>query len=215
MSGTEYFVSGIDTGCGKTYATGRLASVLLKKGARVITSKLIQTGCHGISEDIERHRELMALPLLPQDRQGLTCPYVLKFPASPHLSASIEKIKVDIGLVRKAMEKLKETYEIVLCEGAGGLMVPLTRDYLTIEYIREHQLPLILVSSSKLGSINHTLLSLLACKAHQVHLHALLYNQWPNDDPLIASDSFEVIAAYVKRHHPKAHVWHTNRLDEV
>ena len=90
-----FFISGIDTDIGKTYATGALAQALLQqtlvpqKGSNsvptsIITQKLVQTGCEGISEDIIRHRDMMGIPLQAVDHQGLTCPYVFKKPASRH-----------------------------------------------------------------------------------------------------------------------------------
>ena len=71
-----FFVSGIDTGIGKTVATGVFAKKLAEKGANPITQKLIQTGCEGISEDILEHRKVMGIPLRPEDRDFTTCPYV-------------------------------------------------------------------------------------------------------------------------------------------
>lgn len=71
---------------------------------------------------------------------------------------------------------MAERFEIVLLEGAGGLMVPLTTSLLTIDYVAQHQFPVILVTSGRLGSINHTLLSLEALKSRGLKLKALVYN---------------------------------------
>lgn len=149
-----YFVSGIDTDTGKSIVTGVIARTLRQKGVNVITQKFIQTGCKGISEDILKHREIMGIEPEEADREGLTCPYVMTYPASPHLAAEIDGVHLDRQVIHRATEKLLQQYELVLLEGAGGLYVPVTREYLTIDYIQEHHYPLILVSSSKLGSIN-------------------------------------------------------------
>ncbi|WP_139094370.1 ATP-dependent dethiobiotin synthetase BioD, partial [Acinetobacter baumannii] len=80
-------------------------------------------------------------------------------------------------------------FEIVLLEGAGGLMVPLTTSLLTIDYVAQHQFPVILVTSGRLGSINHTLLSLQALKSRGLNLTALVYNSKDESkDPLISQD---------------------------
>lgn len=152
-----YFISGIDTDAGKSIVTGVIARTLLKSGVHVITQKFIQTGCVGISEDILKHRDIMGLKLQDVDEDGTTCPYVMTYPASPHLAAEIDHVNIDIKLNHQSTEKLASLYDVVLLEGAGGLYVPVTRNYLTIDYIQEYKHPLILVSSSKLGSINHTL----------------------------------------------------------
>lgn len=79
-----FFISGTDTGIGKTVATAALARKLAEAGENPVTQKLVQTGCGGVSEDIIAHRKIMGSGLLPEDLDFTTCPYVLKYPASPH-----------------------------------------------------------------------------------------------------------------------------------
>lgn len=94
---------------------------------------------------------------------------------------------------------------MVLLEGAGGLMVPLTTELLTIDYIAQHQFPVILVTSGRLGSINHTLLSLEALKQRDLNLHALVYNlKDESKDPLISKDTADYLKAYLTKHFPNA-----------
>mgnify|MGYP000071293916 CR=1 FL=1 len=135
-----FFVSGIDTGIGKTVATGVFAKKLAEKGANPITQKLIQTGCEGISEDILEHRKVMGIPLTPEDRDFTTCPYVLKYPASPHLSCAMEGVKIDYSKIDACTKILSERYSHVIIEGAGGLMVPLEENYGGF-YIRQKNSP--------------------------------------------------------------------------
>ena len=87
---TVLFISGIDTDIGKTIATGLLAKALYQKGHKVITQKLVQTGCRDIAEDLITHRNIMGMPLQRIDKEGVTCPYVFSKPASPHLSSALE-----------------------------------------------------------------------------------------------------------------------------
>jgi dethiobiotin synthetase len=211
--GREYFLSGIDTDCGKTYITGLLAKKILQTNKKIITTKLIQTGCNGISEDIIDHRRLMKIELFNEDHSGLTCPIVLSFPASPHLAAEIDNKIVSIEQIRISFDQINSNYEIVLSEGAGGLMVPVTEDYLTIDYVNAYNLPLILVSSSKLGSINHTLLSLEACKQRKIKLFAFIYNQFPDHDKTIAKNSFGFFKSYLKEKFPDTHIIHSRFLE--
>ena len=160
MKQNVFFVSGIDTNIGKSYATAYLAHLWNKQGCRTITQKFIQTGNpEGYSEDIELHRRLMGMEYLPEDEQGLTKPEIFSYPASPHLASRIDNRAIDFDKIKHATEVLSERYDAVLVEGAGGLMVPLTEDNLTIDYVQESGYPLVFVTSGRLGSINHTLLS--------------------------------------------------------
>ena len=165
MSAAIYFVSGIDTEIGKTYATGYLAKLWTEQGRRVITQKLVQTGNVDISEDIEKHREIMGSGWFQEDHDKLTMPEIFTYPASPHLATRLDGRDLDFAKIEAATKELAQRFEVVLLEGAGGLMVPLTTELLTIDYIAQHQFPVILVTSGRLGSINHTLfiLSLLFC----------------------------------------------------
>ena len=163
MRDNVYFVSGIDTNIGKSYATGYLARIWNGQSIRTITQKLIQTGNTGISEDIELHRRIMGCGLLEEDREGLTMPEIYSYPCSPHLAAEIDRRPIDFDKIDRTTAVLSERYDAVLLEGAGGLMVPLTRELLTIDYIARKGYPLIYVTSGRLGSINHFLLGLPGC----------------------------------------------------
>lgn len=197
-----YFVSGIDTDAGKSIVTGVIARTLLNKGIRVVTQKFIQTGCSGISEDILKHREIMGIPPLDVDKDGSTCPYVMSYPASPHLAAVIDQVTIDVNRIHQSTEKLASLYDVVLLEGAGGLYVPVTRNYLTIDYVEEYKHPLILVTSSKLGSINHTLMSLELCRLRGIQVSYVVYNDFPNDSEIIKNDSITIIRQYLDEHFP-------------
>lgn len=200
------FISGIDTDAGKTYATAWLAKKLMECGADVITQKFIQTGCVGSSEDIEAHRRLMGIEMLPEDLDGTTAPIIFSYPASAQLAAEIDGRAIDLSLVDKSLAKLSEKYSHILIEGAGGLMVPITDDYFTIDYVAERQLPVILVTNGILGSINHTILSLEALESRGIEVAAVVYNTHFDNParPEINSDTRRFIRKYLERKHPRA-----------
>lgn len=205
MTGSVYFISGIDTGIGKTYATGCLAKLWNAQGKKTITQKLIQTGNVDISEDIEQHREIMGIGWFPEDESKLTMPEIFTYPASPHLATKIDGREIDFQKIENATEQLAEKYEVVLLEGAGGLMVPLTTDLLTIDYVAEKKYPVILVTSGRLGSINHTILSLEAIKSRGLELYAVAYNlKDESQDELISKDTAEYLKAYLAKHFPNS-----------
>ena len=199
-----FFISGIDTDSGKTIVSGLIAKFLLSKNKKVITQKLVQSGCTGIAEDILTHRKLMGVDLLPEDISRLTCPYVFAHPCSPELAANMENKEVDLNIIKQNTKTLCTKYDFVLLEGAGGLMVPITKEKMIIDIIAENQYELILVSSSKLGSINHTLLSIEVCKHYNIALKAIVYNNFPAVDDHILNNSRQVIQEYLKKIYPKA-----------
>lgn len=198
-----YFVTGIDTDAGKTIATGYLSSTLRSEGVDVITQKLIQTGNTGLSEDICKHRDLEGRPLTQDDLSGLTCPLIYSYPCSPHMAIAIDGRSDEISRATESTRTLSAKYDMVLLEGAGGLMVPLTEDYLTIDYIRDHRLPVILVTTAKLGSINHTLLSLEVLRHSSIPVAMVIYNTHISTDDAITRESERYLRIWLTRHMPE------------
>jgi len=211
------FVSGIDTDIGKTYATGQLAKALMQQGVSVITQKLVQTGVStdpnngemNIADDIVTHRQLMDIPLQPCDLDSTTCAHRYKKPASPHLATKLSGKVLDPNMITDASKRLQSQYDTVLLEGAGGLLVPITENLLTLDYIAEQGYPVILVTSGRLGSINHTLLSLEAIKSRGLTVHSVIYNHIHDDaeqtDTEIANSTIEFLRKYLDNHYPAAH----------
>ncbi|MEG0039700.1 MAG: dethiobiotin synthase [Bacteroides sp.] len=205
MEKNVFFISGIDTDAGKSYATGFLARELNANGKRTITQKLIQTGNVGHSEDIDLHRKIMGIDFTEEDREGLTMPEIFSYPASPHLASRLDNRPIDFDKIAEATRELSQRYEVVLLEGAGGLMVPLTEELLTIDYVAQKGYPLIFVTSGKLGSINHTLLSFEAIRSRGIELHTVMYNLYPTvEDKTIQEDTQAFIRKYMAQHFPQA-----------
>lgn len=197
-----YFISGIDTDAGKSYATGLLAASMMREGRKVITQKFIQTGNEEWSEDIEVHRRIMGTGMLPEDLDHTTAPVIFSYPASAQLAARLDGKEIDLGVIDRATERLLQSYDTVLVEGAGGLMVPITDTFLAIDYVVTRRMPLILVTNGRLGSINHTLLSLEAVKARGIELDTVVYNTHFDSDPVIAADTLGFITRHLARHFP-------------
>lgn len=201
------FVSGIDTEIGKTYVTGMLARALQNQGIKVITQKLIQTGVpqDAISDDIIIHRELMGMPLQLCDLNHTTCPYRYIKPASPHLAAALSGQAPDLKVVTDATRDLLSEFDMVLLEGAGGLLVPVTNELLSLDYIAEQGYPIVLVTTGRLGSINHTLLSLEAIRQRGLTVHSVIYNHIHDDDKQIANSSIHYMRNYIRKHYPETY----------
>ncbi len=199
MAGKVYFVSGIDTGVGKTIAVGAMAKSLAASGRDVITMKMVQTGCRGFSEDIDEHRRLMGSKVFAEDESGLTAPQIFSFPSSPYLSARLEGKVVDTARIATAVAQCAGAHELVLVEGAGGLCVPLTEELLTADFVAREGWPLILVACGRLGAINHTLLSLEAASARGMRLAGIVYNDFFSEDPRLDEDALAAIARHSRR----------------
>ena len=196
------FVTGIGTDVGKSYATAWLALEIMKSGESVITQKFIQTGCHEWSEDIQTHRRLMGIEPTPDDLLHITAPIIFSYPASPHLAAKLDNRELDLNLATESTRILKGSHDHVLIEGAGGIMVALHGNFLTIDYIRQQQLPVIVVTTGQLGSINTTLLTLRAIDDWGLSLFALVYNPHFDKDEIICSDTRNYLKGWMEEHYP-------------
>lgn len=197
------FISGIDTDAGKSYCTAWLAKHFMTEGLSVATQKFVQTGNTGYSEDIELHRKLCGGQRLPEDADLTTSPVIFSYPASAQLAARIDGREIDIDAIDRSRQLLASRYDVLLIEGAGGLMVPLSDDFLTVDYIVSRELPLALVTNGVLGSINHTILSLEAIAARKIKLEYVLYNTFFDRDKIIAEDTHGFIQRYLARHFPE------------
>jgi dethiobiotin synthase len=174
-----YFVGGIDTDIGKTLATGLIARYLMQQGVSVVTFKLVQTGTvSNISDDILTHRRLMGIEPFTQDINGETCPCRFALPASPHLAARDENREIDPTQINVALDQLRQEFEAILLEGVGGLHVPLTPNLLSIDFLQSLGVPLILVTSGRLGSISHTLQTIEIVGHRDIPLAGLVFNHF-------------------------------------
>lgn len=200
----KYFITGIGTDVGKSWATGWLANRLKDEGKKVITQKFIQTGNHGQSEDIEVHRRIMGMQMTEEDMEMLTAPEIFSYPCSPDLASRIDRREIDFKKIDEASDELEKRYDIVLIEGAGGIMVPLKDDFLTIDYIEQHKLPVVVVTNGQLGSINHTLLTLEALKEREITLSEVIFNHHFDKDNTICDDTICYIRRYLAKNFPTA-----------
>nr|WP_321465636.1 dethiobiotin synthase [uncultured Desulfobulbus sp.] len=182
-------IGGIDTDVGKSYITGLFARYLLQLGHTVTTLKLVQTGCTEMSEDILLHRKLMGQPLTDFDREGTTCPYLFPFPASPVLAARMVGKTIEESVLDQAIATLQKRHQWLLVEGAGGLLVPLTADRVLLDFYAARKMPMVLVGSPRLGSINHIRLSLEAIKAREIPFLGLVYNLYGDHPKEIVQDT--------------------------
>lgn len=196
------FITGIGTDVGKSYATGWLAREISAAGHSVITQKAVQTGNTDMSEDILIHRKIMKIAPTTFDLTKITSPIIYSYPASPHLAARLDNEELKPELITEATRVLHRQYRHVLIEGAGGIMVPLKKDYLTVDYVKQHHIPTILVTNGALGSISDTLTSLYVLAHHHIDIFGVIYNPYFDKDKKIAEDAKEYLKDWVISHFP-------------
>ncbi len=171
---TGIFISGTDTGCGKTHVTCALARSARKRGLRVRVLKPVETGC-GQDGDTLVPRDALALAAAADDPRPIAeiCPYPLRLPAAPEAAARAEGIQIDPERIERAYTEAAAGAELVLVEGAGGLLVPLAPGLDMAGLARRLALPLLIVARAGLGTLNHTRLTLEAARARDLEVRGL------------------------------------------
>lgn len=207
-------IVGIDTDIGKTIATGLLAKAAMSAKIPVITQKLVQTGCQTISDDIDKHREIMGVDYFDEDREGKTCPYLFQEPCSPHLAARLEDKQIRPEVIDFATAQLQKKYELILLEAAGGVFVPLNDQLTILDYFKERSYPVILVASNRVGSINHTALSLEAMHSRRMSVSGVVYNRFAKVNDLVTEDSRRVIQDLLIKYGYRANIIDMHHVDE-
>ncbi len=159
------FITGTDTGVGKTFVAGAIAAHLRSKGKSVGVLKPAETGCR------ERGGELYPADAMllkkaagTDDPIELICPYIFSEPLAPAVAAKRAKVKINIGLIEEIYKMLSERHDFVIVESAGGLMVPLSGKYLNLDLAQALNLPVVIVGRAGLGTINHTMLTVTAAR---------------------------------------------------
>ncbi|MEI6520972.1 MAG: dethiobiotin synthase [bacterium] len=169
------FVTGTDTGVGKTVIAGLLAGAFSRYG-RVITQKWVQTGCIGNSTDIDVHNSLSGISV-DNELTASVNPYCFTLAASPHLAAESEGGVIDPERIKSAYHELANQFDYVFAEGAGGILVPLTRSKMIIDIVAELSIPVVIVVENKIGCVNHALLTIEALHHRNIPIAGLIFNQ--------------------------------------
>lgn len=189
-----YFITGTGTGIGKTFSTGVLAKDASEKGAMTAVMKPVQTGLTK-PEDGDIGQVARMAPMALNLESGLACPYCLKFEASPHLAAKKEQVTIDFDVIRETVDIVGMKYDpdLLLLEGAGGLLVPIDEERMMIDLIQTLGYPVILVATAGLGTINHTLLSIHELRGRQIPIAGYVVNLIPRESSEIEEDNIRML----------------------
>jgi dethiobiotin synthetase len=192
-AGTQgVFVTGTGTEVGKTVVAATLARALAIEGKRVAVFKPAVTG---LEEEGETDHALLRRASGSSQSDDEIAPYRYQPPASPHLAAALAGEEIDPERLRQAAGTAAENADAIVCEGVGGLLVPLSPTYLVRNLAVDLGYPLVVVAAPGLGTINHTLLTLESARAAGLEIAAVVLNPWPQQPGNIEQSNRETIAA--------------------
>lgn len=172
------FITATDTGVGKTLVTAALARHFTDKGLRVGVMKPVETGVANPAEP-GADASLLRWAARATDATELIAPYRFAQPLAPCQAATIAGEQIDSDKIVKACQALRDGKDLMLIEGAGGLMVPIRGGYLMADLAGQLGTPLLIVTHPRLGTLNHTLLTTFAARAMGLELCGYIINRMP------------------------------------
>ncbi len=189
-----YFVTGTDTGVGKTHVTAALARCARTLGKKVFAFKPVESGCEAINGHLFG-ADMEALAKAAGDWQhgDLRGVYRLRSPVAPYVAAVEDKVAIDLARIVRTAKDGAGQADVSLVEGAGGWRVPLTGSQDIADLARELGLPVVVVSRATLGTINHSLLSVEAVERDGCRVAALVLSQRPEESSAFTRSNAEQI----------------------
>jgi dethiobiotin synthetase len=195
-SPSGFFVTGTGTEVGKSVVAAVLARTLAGQGRRVAVFKPAVTGLDDLSPEApEPDHELLRRAAESRQSDTEIAPYRYGPPASPHLAAALAGEEIEPRRLLDAAATAGAGADVLICEGVGGLLVPLTRDYLVRDLAVDLGLPLAIAAQPGLGTINHTLLTVKAARAAELEVAAVVLTPWPREPNAIEESNRETIAS--------------------
>jgi dethiobiotin synthetase len=186
------FVTGTGTEVGKTVVAAAIARTLATEGQRVAVFKPVVTG---LEEPAETDHALLRRASGSRQSDEEIAPYRFGPPASPHLAAAMAGEEIEPARLVAAARAAAAGADALVCEGVGGLLVPLSASYLVRDLAAELALPLVIAASPGLGTINHTLLTIEAARAAGLAVDAVVLTPWLERPNAIERSNRETIAA--------------------
>ncbi|MBF0554548.1 MAG: dethiobiotin synthase [Nitrospirae bacterium] len=188
-----FFVTGTDTGVGKTVVSALMAVMLMEKGFNVIVRKPIETGCTAVNNTLIPKDGLFLRTITGStEAPDVITPIRFVHPLAPLAAATAENSPIDITEIYKSFEGIDNS-SVTIIEGVGGLLVPITKTFFVADLIRKLNLPAILVSSNRLGTINHTLLSLEYMKNKSITVAGIVFNNTAGEHDMSANTNIGLI----------------------
>jgi len=172
------FITATDTDIGKTCVCAGLAHSLKKLGIDVGIMKPFVCGVKQKTGFSSNDLTILANAAMVDDDETIINPFFFPVPASPYTAAKNLGVKIDIAHVMECFRKLDKIHDIILVEGIGGIMTPILKDYAIIDLIKDLDANTIIVTSSKIGTVNHTVLTCNICKNMNIPIKGLIINNF-------------------------------------
>ena len=172
------FVTATDTDIGKTYVCAGLAYALKKSGIDVGIMKPFACGVKQKIGFSSNDLTILTNAAMVDDAEDIINPFFFPLPASPYTAAKNLGVKINVEHVMECFRKLDEIHDIMLVEGIGGIMTPILKDYAIIDLIKDLMANTIIVTSSKIGTVNHTVLTCNMCKNMNIPIKGLIINNF-------------------------------------
>ncbi len=172
----SYFITGTDTNVGKTYVTAGLASVMKKMGINVGIMKPFASG--NVQNIGYKSQDVQILSNAAQikDAEELVNPYFFPIPASPFTAMQNLGFEIDIKTVLNSFKKLLTMHDVLLIEGIGGIMTPILKNYFVVNLIKEMNLETIIVTTSRIGTVNHIIMTIKMCQNYGINIRGIIIN---------------------------------------
>jgi dethiobiotin synthetase len=185
------FITGTDTGVGKTVVACGFARSFRQQGLSVGVLKPVETGCRREGGRLIPRDGLALIEASGTDEAvENVVPYCLEAPLAPLSAAREEGVELKLERIFQILDRMPGKYEFIIVEGAGGLMVPLREHFFFIDLIKASELPCLIVAANRLGVINHTLLSIQALRDRGIAVLGVVLNQLMREgDPSCASNA--------------------------
>lgn len=190
-----FFVTGTDTGVGKTVVAAALIKAAGLLGVKACGMKPVETGCIRDGNVMVPSDGMFLKEIAHMDEavRHIT-PCCFEHELAPMVSAEMEGTSVDINRIRGAFDKLGRTYQAIIVEGVGGLLVPIKKDYFILDLVREMGLPLVVVARPGLGTINHTLLTVNYALKEGLEVAGIIINYtYQSEDSMAEKTNPQVI----------------------
>ncbi len=192
------FITGTDTNAGKTFITAGILKEFVNDGINAVPAKPVQTGCvNDIADDLEFSLNTSGLSFSEETKSKL-CPLRFAPACSPHLAAEMANCSINLSDIVTSLKDLQFHFECVIAEGAGGILVPIGKSKTMLDLMIELGWPVVLVSPDKLGTINHTLLSLTTLRAAGLDIAGVIINHTSPPSSLITASNTKAIREYGK-----------------
>ncbi|MFZ1076309.1 MAG: dethiobiotin synthase [Nitrosotalea sp.] len=172
----SYFITGTDTGVGKTAITAALAASLRRRDIDVGVMKPIASGAPQKTGFKSSDAALLHEAAKVNDTEEMINPIFLPLPTSPYDATKILNLKIDMNTIFERFQHLLKAHQMLLVEGIGGIMTPITRNFFVADMIKKMGLETIIVTRSTLGTLNHTVMTFMMCKEYGIAVKGMIIN---------------------------------------